>query len=221
MSVDFKLYSYYRSSCSYRVRIALEHKKIKYTYVPVHLLNKGGEQNSPDYSLLNSKKEVPTLVHQNFLVSQSMAIIEYLDEIIPSPLLFSGTSKQKAQIRQACEIVNSGIQPLQNLRVLNKLVTDFSINDAQKNQWVVDHIYLGLQALDTFLSKTAGEYCFGNTITAADLFLVPQIYNAERFKLDLTSFKTLFKVNKNCLKLDSFTKAHPDQQPDAPQQESV
>jgi maleylacetoacetate isomerase len=214
--VDFKLYSYYRSSCSYRVRIALEYKKIQYTYIPIHLLQNGGEQNTEGYSKLNTKKEVPTLTHQDFHLSQSMAIIEYLDEALPKPQLFLGDAKQKAKIRQACELINSGIQPLQNLRVLNKLASDFKIDELQKTKWVVDHVQSGLAALESFLSSHSGQFCFGDSITAADLFLIPQLYNAERYKMDITLYKQLSKINKNCLQLESFIKAHPDQQPDAP-----
>lgn len=214
--MEFKLYNYFRSSSSYRVRIALEYKNLPYSYVPVHLLNNGGEQNSADYQVLNSKREVPTLVHNDNVIAQSVAIIEYLEEIKPEPALFPADPLLKAHVRQACEIINSGIQPLQNLSVLNKLTKDYGITDDQKKVWISDVVTPGLKAFEEFISNKSGEYCFGDTITAADLFLIPQIFSAVRFGVDIKQFKTLSKINDRCLDLKAFKLAHPDSQPDSP-----
>lgn len=214
--MEFKLYSYYRSSCSYRVRIALEYKEVIYSYIPIHLLEDGGHQNTAEYQKINSKQEVPTLIHNETPISQSMAIIEYLDDILPQHRLFPGNYLEKAYVRQACEIINSGIQPLQNLRVLNKLVSDYKINDEQKKQWIHDVVRQGLSSFERFISNKSGHYCFGEKLTAADIFLIPQIYSAARFGFDINEFKILSKINDNCLSLDCFKKAHPDNQPDAP-----
>ena len=214
--MEFKLYSYYRSSCSYRVRIALELKNINYTYIPIHLLEDGGHQNTNEYQKINTKQEVPVLIHNETPISQSMAIIEYLDEIKPEEKLFPKDLVAKAYVRQACEIINSGIQPLQNLRILNKLVSDYKINDSQKKIWMSDVVTQGLNSFEKFISNKSGTYCFGDTITAADLFLIPQIFSSVRFGVDTTPYKTLMQINDNCLKLEPFKKAHPDVQPDSP-----
>jgi maleylacetoacetate isomerase len=214
--MEFKLYSYYRSSCSYRVRIALEYKQINYTYIPVHLLENGGHQNTAEYQKINSKKEVPTLIHNESPISQSMAIFEYLDEVSPEKSLFPKTSLERAYVRQACEIINSGIQPLQNLWVINKLASDYKISDDQKKVWINDVVNQGLHSFEKFISNKAGKFCFGDELTAADMFLVPQIYSATRFGVDLSSFSILSKINGSCLLLEPFKKAHPDHQPDTP-----
>ena len=214
--MEYKLYNYYRSSCSYRVRIALELKKIAYEYIPIHLLEDGGRQNSSEYQRINTKQEVPTLIHLETPISQSMAIIEYLDEIKPEVRLLPKNPVDRAHVRQACEIINSGIQPLQNLRILNKLVNDYKINDQQKKTWINDVVTLGLNSFEKFISNKSGKYCFGDTLSAADLFLVPQLFSSVRFGVDLSPYKTLMQINDNCLKLEAFQKSHPDVQPDTP-----
>lgn len=214
--MEFKLYSYYRSSCSYRVRIALAYKQIEYAYIPVHLLDKGGHQNTAEYQKINSKKEVPTLIHNENPISQSMAIFEYLDEVSPATKLFPKNLLERTYVRQACEIINSGTQPLQTLWVLNKLVSDFKINDEQKKIWISDVITQGLYAFEKFISNKKGKFCFGDTLTAADMFLVPQMYGAHRFGVNLTPFKILSEINETCLSIQAFQKAHPDHQPDTP-----
>ncbi len=214
--MEFKLYNYYRSSCSYRVRIALELKSIEYSYIPIHLLNDGGEQKTHEYRKLNSKQEVPTLIHDDTPISESMAIIEYLDEVRPEPLLFPTDILQKTFVRQACEIINSGIQPLQNLSVLNKLVDDFAITPEQKIKWVQDIVIHGLTSFERFISNKSGKYCFGDSITAADLFLVPQVFSSLRFKVDISQFQILEQIYNQCTQLEAFRKAHPAVQPDTP-----
>ncbi len=213
--MEFKLYSYFRSSSSYRVRIALNHKQIPYEYIAVHLLDQGGHQNKEEYLKVNPKQEVPTLVHNQIHISQSMAIIEYLDELKPNQKLFPDDLITKAQVRQICEIINSGIQPIQNLKILKKLIKDFGISEEQKIKWIKDVISSGLNALELNLKKTSGEFCFGDQITAADLFLIPQVYNAERYEMDMKPYPIIRKINEHSMKIESFKKAHPDQQPDS------
>ncbi len=214
--MEFKLYSYFRSSSSYRVRIALNYKQIPYEYIAVHLLDQGGQQYKTEYQKINPKQEVPALIHNGNVIAQSFAIIEYLDEIKQENKLLPEELILRAQIRQICELINSGIQPLQNLGILKKLVVDFKITENQKTTWITDIITSGLNALELSLKKTSGTYSFGDQITMADLFLVPQIYNAERYEMDLSDYPTLVKINKNCMSLDFFKKAHPDNQPDSP-----
>jgi maleylacetoacetate isomerase len=213
---EFILYSYFRSSASYRVRIALNLKNIAYEYRAVHLLNNGGEQRSDEYRKLNPSEQVPTLIHKGRALGQSMAIVEYLDSVHPSPRLFSEDAFQKALVIQACEIVNSGVQPLHNLIVLQELGKRFSATDEQKNDWTAFWIQRSLLALENFLQPHAGDFCFGHAVTAADCFLMPHLANADRFKVSLAPYPTLKRVRANCDKLAAFQKAAPGVQPDTP-----
>ncbi len=215
---DLKLYNYFRSSTSFRVRIAMEIKQLPYEYISIHLLNDGGDQNKPEYRKLNPMGGVPTLQHKEFLLAQSDAIIEYLDEVFPqSHRLFPSDYQQKAKIREFCQIINADIHSYGNLKTLQYLEKKFSATDETKNKWVQDWFSQGLTACETHLQKSSGQYCFADTLTAADCFLVPLVFTANRFKVDLASFKTINKVNENCLKLSAFQKAHPYRQTDTPQ----
>lgn len=214
---NLTLHNYFRSSTSYRVRIALELKGLKYTYVPVHLLNNGGEQNSPAYRQLNPSGGLPTLIHNGKAISQSFAIVEYLDEISPSPSpLFSKDPFQNAKIRQVCETINADIHPLQNLKLMQYLEKHLNLSAEQKNQWLHKWISEGLSAVETILEPFADTYCFGPTVSAADLFLVPQLFSSIRFGVDITKYPLLSKINENCLALDAFKVAHPFRQIDTP-----
>lgn len=207
------LYSYWRSSCSWRVRIALNLKGIKYEYKAKHLVKSGGEQLQPEYAGMNPMKEVPTLVHNGFVLGQSFAIVDYLEDISPEVPLFPKDSKLRAKARQLAEIVNSGIQPIQNLRVL--LMVKAKLGDKEKVAWGNYWIGYGFQAFEKIVSETAGKYCVGDTVTVADVFLIPQIYNARRFKVDLTPFPTILRIEKELEKIEAFQNAHPDKMPDA------
>lgn len=216
---NLNLYNYFRSSTSYRARIALELKHLKYTYTPVHLVNNGGEQNSVEYRNLNPIGGVPTLIHDGKTISQSFAIIEYLDEVFPAdPSFFSKDSYVKAKIKQACEVINADIHPLQNLKVTNYLERDLKLSAEQKNQWLSKWITEGLAAFEKTISPYAKQYCFGDQISAADIFLIPQLFTATRFNIDFSQFKLLSKINENCLALEAFKKAHPYRQPDTPEE---
>jgi maleylacetoacetate isomerase len=217
---EFALYSYFRSSASYRVRIALGLKGIDYEYRAVHLLNNGGEQLKAEYALINPSHEVPTLIHkkdgQEFAVGQSVAIVDYLDRVAPLPPLFPQDPAERAKVLQVCEIVNSGIQPLHNLRVLKLLSTKFGADENQKNDWTRHWLVYGLNALEKILFTTARDFCFGNQPNAADCFLIPNLANADRFQVDLAPYPTLRKIRENCEKLPAFVNAHPTNVPDAP-----
>lgn len=211
-----KLYSYFRSSAAYRVRIALNLKKIPYQYLTVHLVNNGGEQHLPAYQKLNPMSLVPTLVDGDTVLSQSMAIIEYLDEVYPAAhVLLPADPALKAQAKELSQIIACDIHPINNLRVLKYLKHELSVDEAQKKDWYSHWIKLGFNAFEQYLGKTSGSFCVGDQITLADCCLVPQVYNALRFKIDLSDYPLIQKVYKNCMQLDAFTESIPENQPDA------
>lgn len=212
---DLVLYNYFRSSASYRVRIGLFLKQIPFEYKAVHLLNNGGEQNAPGYKTMNPAGEVPTLVHQNHTLSQSMAILQYLDETFPQHPLFPKDSFQKAKIIQFCEGINC-TQPYQNLRTLQFLEKEFKFTDAQKNTWLQEWLGRNLESSEKILQATAGKFCFGDQPTAADAFLIPQLFAVKRFNVDSSKYSTITKIQQNCEALEAFKKAHPLNQPDTP-----
>lgn len=216
--MELQLYSYYRSSSAYRVRIALNLKHLKYVYKPIHLLNNGGEQNSPEFQKLNPKKEVPVLIHNDRAISQSVAIIEYLDEIYPLPLLYPTDRYLRSQVRAACEIINSGIQPLQNLSVQKDIQKATGISDEEKAKLTITWIENGLKSFENLINPYRKDFCFGNEITAADIFLVPQIFSSKRFGADINKFPKLLKIYENCVDIDAFKLADPSCQPDTPKE---
>lgn len=208
------LYNYFRSSTSFRVRIALHHKNLKFEYKPVNLLK--GEQHSAEYRQINPLKGVPSLLHDGKIIPESLAIIEYLEEVFPQSSLLPKDPYLKARIRQFCEIINAFLHPMGNLKTLQYLEKNFNYNLAQKEAWVQHWAAQGLEALETTAAEFSGIYCFGSEVTMADLFLIPQLLTCERFKVDLTPYKTLHMINHNCLKLEAFKKAHPYNQIDTP-----
>lgn len=212
------LYSYYRSSCAYRVRIALHFKELEFEYRPIHLVRDGGEQLKSDYLALNPLGQVPCLVHNGKTLSQSMAILLYLDTVYPDKTLFPTDPFDRAQVMQLCEAINSGIQPIQNLAVLKALEADFGANGEAKGHWAHYWIARGFKAFERMLEKTAGDFCFGNKVSAADALLVPQVYNANRFKVDLTAYPKISEIWQRCETLEPFKKALPEVQIDAPPQ---
>lgn len=211
-----KLYSYYRSSSSYRVRIALNLKGLEHEIIPVHLLKDGGEQFSEAFTQINQAHKIPALDYNGDIIAQSVAIIEFLDEAHPETPLLPKDRRQKALARQLIEIINSDIQPLQNLAVLKKLIADHNFTDDQKVTWIRHWISLGFESYEALLQKTAGEYSVGDTPSMADCFLIPQVYNAKRFQVDLSRFPTIARINEKALKHPAFIDAHPDNQIDTP-----
>ena len=213
---EFTLYSYFRSSASMRVRIALNLKKIEYQYRAVHLTKDGGEQFAAEYARLNPSREVPTLVHNGRAIGQSVAIIDYLERIRPEPRLFPRDPYLHAVALQACEIINSGSQPIHNHRVDHELERVFGANKQHIHDWTAYWIKYGLDTLEEFLRPYAGEYCIGNEISAADCFLIPHLSNARRFKLDLERYPKLMRAARACESQDAFKQAAMGAQPDTP-----
>ena len=213
----FKLYSYFRSSASYRIRLALNFKGLPYDYIPVHLLKDGGQQHCPEYSQLNPMEQVPTLVHGDVTLNQSLPILLYLDDIHHEKPLLPKKTAERAQILNFCEIINSGIQPLQNLGTLQRLEVMFSALEEQKRNWMTFWIQKGLLTLEKTLQNQEGDYCFGDAFTAADAFLIPQVFASERFGIQMTDFPQLKKINDHCQTLEFVKASHPNNQPDTPQ----
>jgi maleylacetoacetate isomerase len=217
---DLILYNYFRSSTSYRVRIALNLKNLSYKYIPVHLVNGSGEQFSADYIKLNPQAEVPTLIHSGKSIGQSVAIIEYLDELFPQPLLYPKDPYTKARIRQFCEIINSFLHPLSNLKVLKKLEQDNGYDQKKKEQWIQHWSQIGFNSLEKLIDENS-KFCFGNEITAGDVFLAPALFSANRFQVNLVGFKKILEIEQRLNQHPAFMDAHPLRQPDTPEFEKT
>jgi len=212
-----KLYSYFRSSASYRVRIALNLKNLPYDYAPVHLLRDGGEQLKPAYRSLNPDAIVPTLVDDGHVLQQSLAIIEYLEETHPEPALLPKAPADRAYVRSVAQQIACEIHPLNNLRVLKYLKHTLGVNDEAKDAWYRHWIEAGFATLEEHLAgdSRTGRLCFGDAPTVADACLVPQVFNAQRFKIDVTRFPTIQRIHDHASRLDAFARAAPGAQPDA------
>lgn len=210
------LYGYWRSSSAYRVRIALNLKGLEYRQVPVHLVRDGGQQNSPAYRALNPLGLVPALVHDETVIVQSMAICEYLEETQGGMPLLPDDPAGRARVRALVQTVCSEIQPLNNLGVTRFLSDELAQDRAQVNHWYGHWVARGFSALETWLSqRQTGAFCHGEQPTLADCFLVPQVYNAERFKCDLKAYPRIRKITSNCRSLEAFNAAAPENQADA------
>jgi maleylacetoacetate isomerase len=217
MSGDFTLYGYFRSSAAFRARIALNLKGIKPEMKFVHLLKDGGRQHFPDYARLNPQEIVPTLVHDGHTIGQSLAIIEYLDEIAPEPPLLPKDPAGRARVRQLAYAVACDIHPVNNLRVLLYLRDTFGLAEDVRGEWQRHWILLGFTALETLLagSPDTGKFCHGDTPTLADICLIPQIANARRVETDLAPYPTLTRIEATALAHPAFEAALPKNQPDA------
>ena len=212
-----KLYGYFRSSAAYRVRIALNLKGLDYESAIVHLTKNGGEQFAPEYRALNPQALVPLLQDDEVTLTQSLAIIEYLDEVYPKPTFLPELAAERAQVRSLALMIACEIHPLNNLRVLRYLVNDLKVTDAQKDQWYRHWIVSGLAPIETRLANdaAAGKFCHGDAPGLADICLVPQLANARRFKISIDAFPTLVRIDQNCMALKAFQDAAPSAQPDA------
>lgn len=217
-----KLYGYWRSSAAYRVRVALNYKGLEAEQVSVHLVKEGGEHHKADYAKLNPQQLVPTFidtdsddVNDEFVLSQSIAIIEYLDEKYPEMALLPQNIQHRAIVRSMAMSIACEMHPLNNLKVLRYLAKELNVDDDAKSAWYHHWIHEGFNALEKQLEKHAGQFCFGDSVTLVDLCLIPQVYNANRFNVDLLPYPNIVRITRNCNELDAFIDATPDNQTDA------
>ncbi len=217
MNEGMTLYSYWRSSAAWRVRIALALKALPHDIQPVHLLKDGGQQHQAGYRRLNPQARVPTLLDGERVLTQSLAIIEYLDECYPEPPLLPATPRERARVRAMAQLVACDIHPVNNLRVLQRLEQQFGADGEAKTQWMHHWMGDGFDALEQMLADNpaTGDFCEGDHPSLADLCLVPQLYNARRFQLDLSPWPEIRRIESNCLALPAFSDTAPEQQPDA------
>ncbi|MEF9943329.1 MAG: maleylacetoacetate isomerase [Burkholderiaceae bacterium] len=210
-----KLHNYFRSSASFRVRIALNFKGLDYQTWPTHLLRGGGEQLGPAFRALNPAALVPVLEDGSRVLTQSIAIIEYLEELHPEPALLPRDPWARAQVRALALAVACEIHPLNNLRVLQYLGREMNASDEQKRAWARHWIETGFAQLDAMLAPVAGRYAVGDAISLADVLLVPQVFNARRFDCRLDTVPRVMRVFDACMALPAFIAAQPARQPDA------
>lgn len=207
-----KLYSYFRSSAAYRVRIALNLKTLPYETEAVHLVK--NEQQLACYRALNPSQLVPTLLDQDQTFTQSLSILEYLEERYPAKALLPKDLVERAKVRAFAQSIACDIHPINNLRVLKYLQNDLAISNEQKTLWYRHWILEGFHSLEMQLQHSNGQFCFGSQPTFADCCLIPQVYNAKRFKIDLSAFPKIESIYQHCLTLPAFLNATPEQQPD-------
>jgi maleylpyruvate isomerase len=212
-----KLYTYFRSSAAYRVRIALNLKGIAYDAAPVHLLRNGGEQLSDAYRAINPAMLLPALEDDGNVIGQSLAIIEYLEETQPQTPLLPSAPAGRARVRALALTVAADTHPLGNLRVLKYLTGELAVPDEVKLAWQQHWLRTGMSSLEALLANDprTGRYCHGDTPTLADCCLVPQVFSAQRFGVDLAPYPTIARIHAACNELPAFQQAHPAQQPDA------
>jgi maleylacetoacetate isomerase/maleylpyruvate isomerase len=208
-----ELYNYFRSSASYRVRIALALKGLAYDYKAVHIAN--DEQFAESYAAVSASRLVPLLRDGEHVVTQSMAIIEYLDETHPQPPLLPADPPGRARVRAIAQDVACEIHPLNNLRVLRYLVHSLKVAEEDKERWYRHWVETGLEAVERQLAGRPARYCHGDTPTLADCVLVPQIFNAQRFRCRTDHVPQVMRVFDACMRLDAFEKTRPEACPDA------
>jgi len=209
-----QLYTYYRSSAAYRVRIALNLKGLQYDSIPIHL--RDGEHSRATYLEVNPQGLVPALVDEGFCLTQSLAILEYLEETHPEPALLPRSAQARARVRQLALIVACDIHPLNNLSVLTRLKA-MGVGEDARNEWYCAHVQRGLQAMEVLVAGApeTGTFCHGDHPSFADICLVPQLYNARRFNCDMSACPTLLEIDRRCLELTAFADAAPENQADA------
>jgi maleylpyruvate isomerase len=212
-----KLYDYFRSSAAYRVRIGLKLKGLDYEAIPVHLIKDGGEQLKAPYRAVNPSGLVPSLQDNGATITQSLAILEYLDEVHPVAPLLPRDALGRARVRSLALAIACDIHPLNNLRVLRYLVKEAGLSEDAKTAWYVHWVQEGFAALEAQLagSSDTGRFCHGDTPTLADIVLAPQVFNAARFHIDMAPYPTITRIDAACRELPAFIAAHPSQQPDA------
>ena len=218
MNDHLRLYSYWRSSAAYRVRIGLNLKGLAYETVPVHLTREGGEQHSEAFRNTNPQGLVPVLEHGSRILRQSLAILEYLDETWPTPALLPASSRDRQRVRAIAQTVACDIHPLNNLRVLQYFEHTWHVPQPERDSWIGHWIEEGFAAIEVMLNDhpATGRYCEGDTPTLADCCLVPQVYNARRFGVDIGAYPTIARIEQACLALPQFDDARPERQADCP-----
>jgi maleylpyruvate isomerase len=212
-----KLYTYFRSSAAYRVRIALNLKGLQYDAIPVHLLRGGGEQLQEQYRSINPSGLVPAFQDDFITLTQSMAILEYLEDAYPQAPIMPKDATERARVRELAQIIACDIHPVNNLRVLRYLVHELKVTEEQKNAWYRHWLVGGLEVLEKHLARdpSSGPLCHGHTPTIADCLLVPQVFNAQRHGIDVSVYPNIARINAQCIEIPAFVKAHPSNQPDA------
>lgn len=217
MSAPLTLYTYWRSSAAFRVRIALHLKGLPFDSVPVHLVRDGGEQHAPAYAARNPQRLVPALTHGDVVLTQSLAIIEYLDEVFPAVPLLPAEPQSRHRARALAQLVACDIHPLGNLRVLQYLEQELQLPTDSRTLWLSRWIGDGLSAFETLVAQAdRGDFCVHSAPTLADCALVPQLYNARRFGVDLAPYPNVLRIEAACMDLPAFRVAAPERQPDAP-----
>jgi maleylpyruvate isomerase len=215
--LSLELYSYWRSSASYRVRIALNLKALPYSYHGVDLLHDGGDQWKAPYKGVNPQSRVPTLVHDGLRISQSLAIIEYLEETFHQPALLPRDPADRAHVRMLSQIIACDVQPMQNTSTTRYLKDTLHHDDATIGKWMQEWIVRGLDAYDAHLARDPvhGKFSHGDTPTMADCCLVPQVFNGQRFDCDFSGLPRTMAAFEACMQLDAFQRAQPSRCPDA------
>jgi maleylpyruvate isomerase len=207
-----KLYEGVRSSASFRVRIALNLKGLPYESQVIDL--RAGEHRQPEYARINPQQAVPALVDGGRTLAQSMAILEYLEETHPQPPLFPRAPAERARVRSIAQLIACEIHPLNNTRVLGYLQQELRLSDQARDRWYAHWVREGFRALEPTLGeRETGDFCHGDAATVADVFLVPQVVNAQRFKVDLAEFPRAVRIFERCMKLPAFERAHPANHP--------
>lgn len=214
---DLRLYTYWRSTAAYRVRIALNLKKLRHELIPIHLTRNGGEQHRDEYLALNPQGLVPTLLDGERILRQSLAILEYLDEVYPEPPLLPATPRDRARVRAIADLIACDVHPLNNLRVLQFLEKEMGQGENARKNWYHYWLEQGFNALEELLADhpSTGIFCEGDEPTFADVCLVPQVYNARRFEVDMARYPTIVRIDEACLSMPAFSDAAPENQPDA------
>lgn len=209
-----QLYTYFRSSAAYRARIALNFKNLPYDALPIHLTKDGGRQFSPEFRAVNPQMRLPALkLDAGDVLLQSLAIIDYLDEVYPEPPLLPAEPVTRAHVRAVAHIVACDIHPLNNVAPLNYLRRAFNADQEAINAWYAHWVVAGFDAIEALIAP--GPYAFGARVTLADVCLVPQVYNARRYRIPLDRYPKIAAVDAACAKLAAFDKARPENQPDA------
>lgn len=212
-----KLYDYFRSSAAYRVRIALNLKGLAYESIPVHLVRNGGEQLQPAYRAVNPAGLVPAMEDGGAIMTQSLALMEYLEEAYPGVPLLPADPVSRARVRSLALAVACDIHPIDNLRVLKYLTGTLNLSEEVKTQWYRHWVQEGFKGIEAQLARDSqtGAFCHGDTPTIADCCLAPQVFNAHRFQIDMSPYPTIARIHARCEELPAFANARPERQPDA------